>query len=183
VLGVFTNTAKAGLITGEIAYVGGVMTEDGSGGAASLGTTSYLSFFPSGWVTGANGDFASLSGTLVSLYDFSISPFDSPSDVWSGGGFSFYLTSLVIPIQTDSPFGQLYLSGNGIFTGTGYDDTNGVWALSAQTTTNGTIVAFAATSSEQADVPEPSTLILFGLGLLGLGLTRRLKLRAVKKDK
>ena len=180
VLAASSNTAHAGLISGEIGYVGGVIAEDGSGNATSLGTATYLDFFSMGYVTGANGDFASLTGNFVFLHDFSISPFNSPSSVWNGGAFSFYLTSLTIPIQSDNPFGRLYLSGLGTFTGVGFDDTAGAWTLSAQSAPSGTIVTFSATSVVQAEVPEPSPLILIGIGLLGLGLSRRHRLRATK---
>lgn len=180
VFGAFNNAAQADLITGEIGYVGGVIAEDGSGAATSLGTATYLDFFSMGYVTGANGDFAPLSGGFVALHDFSISPFNSPSSVWTGGIFSFYLTSLTIPIQSDDPFGRLFLSGLGTFTGVGFDDTDGAWTLSAQTAPSGTIVTFSATSVVQSSVPEPSLLILLGMGLLGVGLTRRRRMNAIR---
>lgn len=176
VLSISCHSVLAGPITGEISYVGGVVAEDGSGNTATLGEATFLDFFDLGYVVSGLGDFSPLSGTMVNLHDFSINPFNSPSTVWTGGSFEFSLTSITIPIQTDSPFSQLFLSGNGLFTGTGYDDTSGFWTLSAQTASGGTIVAFSATSVVAPSVPEPGALILIAMGLLGLGLIRRRKL-------
>lgn len=175
IVGAFSSTALAGPISGEIGYGGKVTPEDGSGTEVSLGTADFLDFDPGGFVSPglATGDFSPLNGTAVALSDFFIDPFSSPSLVWTGGGFSFTLTSLSIDTQTDSPYGQLALSGFGIFEHSSYDDTIGFWTLTANDS-GGDNVVFSATTT----VPEPGTLVIFGLGLLSLGLIRRPRLAA-----
>jgi hypothetical protein len=70
--------------------------------------------------------------------------------------------------------GTINIEGTGIATLTGYDPTPGQFSF---TTQNGVLnnVTF---SSTVVAVPEPASLGLFGVGMLGLGLLRRSRRKA-----
>ncbi len=56
-------------------------------------------------------------------------------------------------------------------------DSNATWIWTDTNVVNGPIDQFAYISLEIQAVPEPSIIALFGAGILGLGFTRRRKLR------
>ena len=172
--GAIANTAYAGPITGEIGY-GGAVDNLWGPGTPTLGTATGIDFAPTGGVFTATGDLAGLVGTSLSLSDFFFSPLvPDPALVWTdittAAGFTFSLDAINTVIQSDSP-GYLFLGGTGLMTGSGFDDTDYNWTLTAQNASGGTIVTFSATQA----VPEPGMLALMGFGLLALGLTGRAK--------
>ena len=178
--GFISGTAYAAPIVGELEYNGQFYPEsgtDGTGGTATLGAATYLDFIsPSGNSTGT-GDLSVLTGTgMLNLYGFAINPFINPTLVWEqvgAGDLSFTLTSLSIVTQTNN---LLVLEGTGIFSGTGYDDTLGFWSLTSQDAGS---PSSPLTFSASTAVPEPGVLSLLGITLLGLGLTRRNKIRPI----
>jgi len=123
-------------------------------------------------IAAPGGDFASyvsLGDTAV-YNDFTYSPFTTVSPLWSVGGFSFTLSQIVSVFETTAPSGQQFLSltGNGTFSGNGFDDTYGNWTFSA----DGQNGQFAFSS---VSVPEPGTALLLGVGLIGFGAARKLR--------
>jgi hypothetical protein len=133
----------------------------------------------------ALGDFASItSGTIHDFYygpgtspnsDFPNMPIDSTStpaffEVF-GGGLTVDLLSLTSISATGSgSTAQLTMTGTVMFHKDGFDDTLG--SFNFQSGQSGQALTFA---SQQSTVPEPTSVILLGLGLTGLVLGRRLK--------
>jgi len=187
-LGMLTGTAYAAPILGSLEYGGIFFPElgtDGTGATTSLGTATYLDFFPSSGLDASTGDISTILGGpltigALTLFGFAIDPFigtiGSPVTIWTqtaGGDLSFALTSLTITEQTVGEPDILKLTGSGVFSATGYDDTDGVWSLTAEDSgLDDPILTFSASTA----VSEPSMLALLGLTLMGLGWTRRRKL-------
>ena len=77
--------------------------------------------------------------------------------------------TIQLPRQQAIQFGR---NGTGYFLATGFDQTPGSWNLSAQLETGQVTATYSASSIV---VPEPGSLALIGLGLLGLGFVGRRK--------
>lgn len=86
---------------------------------------------------------------------------------------TFTLDAGAVATVTPGNPGTLQISGSGIATLTGYDPTPGLFSF----TTQSGVLNNVTFSSTMTAVPEPATLGLFGIGMLGLGLARRARRR------
>jgi len=122
--------------------------------------------FSSMLVVLSSGDFSGLS--IVDPVTFA-TPFD-PSmptlGLWAVGGFSFDYMTMTHNIVNGA---GTSLAGTGVIKHAGFADTMGTWHFTSQASGNGTF-GFSATT-----VPEPATLAILGLGLVGFGAARRRK--------
>ncbi len=174
---VLVNPLHAVPIDGSISISGGFVPMGGTGLADTTGI-DFLEWSDleqesiSGTSGGTfhadsvSGDFAAYVSTgpagWGNINDFSfVSPFTPVTPLWEIGGFFFDLTTVVVVEQTDI---SLILRGVGDVYGNNFDKTEGSWSLYANTLFGETFGWTAHTA-----VPEPMTLTLFGLGLLGLG--------------
>lgn len=149
-------SASASPITGSIAI-------DGATGSTDSWNSTSISFTGAGEVQQATGTLSSLIGQTVVLTSFTFVPASDASGVMlfdvASGAATFTMESVSV-VSNSSTF--LNLAGAGWLTETGYDNT---WASFSLTSTNTGTISYTI---DATTVPEPSSLLLLGTGLLGL---------------
>lgn len=153
----FTATASGGPLSGDI--FNGVFTVDPSVVAAGSGTIAIASFtFLGSTYTGSDAAFSSLPTGF----------FDGSGNATGIGGFSVLSTARASAIG-DSADGRPMPSPASSFS-FGYNFGYGTDPAGGETFTGGQV---SGAQVSAAAVPEPASLALLGVGMLGLATTRK----------
>jgi len=170
--------AEAAPITGAVSF-GGAFTPTGGTGladATGVDVIGDIAFVTCAISATCTGTFAPVTGAATATYhDFTFDPLGgSTTPLWSfthlGVAYSFDLLTVSVLDQSSTVLG---LAGTGILHVTGFDDTAGKWSFSGDTSGGG-VFAFSSTTSA---VPEPASVLLLGLSLLGGSAAMRRRVR------
>lgn len=163
-----TSVASAVTITGSIEFSGGYTTDTGDKNTATVFT-----FLNPIDVDAASGSFTPLSGGTVTYNALDLNAIPL-SPLWSatvaGVNYSFDLNQITLDtIVSDFRL----IEGTGTFT-VGTDTQYGSWSFSTQGSGTGTGTS-AIFSFSASQVPEPGIALLLGVGLIGFGISRKLR--------
>ncbi|HEY2616588.1 MAG TPA: PEP-CTERM sorting domain-containing protein [Acetobacteraceae bacterium] len=167
--GLLAAPAFAAPITGEVSINGD-----------DLFTATQITFTNPANLGATSGSFATDFGTVPPVVDNVVTMISTLTASSTGNLFTISgvpghlgeVGSLAITPPTSFAFTggalpSLTVSGVGIFSLTGFDNTPGIWTLTTQGP-NPPTVTFSATALA-TPAPEPASLALLGVGLLGLG--------------
>lgn len=170
----FSSVSSAAMLEGDVNYTGDFTLE---AGATGFSTSSLINILLAAVSNTTSGDFQALGMNFPDLLDHA-TPIDidpptgsyMPLWTWTDGvsTVQFFLESYSVTQRTAR---FLDLNGIGYFTATGFDQTPGSWNLSAQLESGQVTATYSASSVVQT--PEPGSLALLGIGLIGLGVARR----------
>lgn len=157
-------------ITGEVDILGRFTTDTGDlVNASTLTISRATAWRGSGSYSPVNEN---RSEVTYSPFMFSTALTAPVDPLWwfslNGVEYSFVMNSVEVITQSTS---ELELFGRGMLHISGYDSTPGFWNFLGGN--EGGRLKFTSV----AHVPEPGTLALLGLGLLGVGLARRRQAR------
>jgi len=162
-----------GQATGIDFVVTNGVTSPGTAGDYRVGGTTG-DFTTAGIISGVNGEMGKIKD--ISLTGSNVNGFSAAPillfQLNNSGNFSFDLLNFTF-VQTTN---QLDIFGFGTIKLAGYLDTPGTFYFSNQGTGVGTFT-FSAT---EAAVPEPSSMLLMGFGLVGLAAVLRRRRQARK---
>lgn len=181
------TTAALGLIAGSASAApiaaGSEISLDGS----DTFTATSVSFLNPANVGSStlSGSFTILSGctgcaTMTNLSTLSVLP-QLLYTLTEGTGASAIHSTLTVSddnfaFTPGTPLNSLNVTGHGTLTLTGFDPTPGAFLLTTQGPGGTVDVTFSVTS--EALAPEPASIALLGVGLLGLGVVTSRKRRA-----
>jgi hypothetical protein len=173
VIGIMAFNAAAIPITGDISFAGGTTLDN-----TNLDLATRFLTFSNVVVEAASGTYGSGAvpiGTPVTFTPFVFNP-PAPgvTPLWTFGvastTYSFDATSVILKFADST---GLVVGGLGVGHIGGFEDTPGSWTITAN---SGTATFSFSASTVVEPVPEPSILLLFGFGLLGLvGLRRKIQ--------
>jgi len=160
-----SGVASALPITGTLEFDGGFTTDTGSAKTATVFT-----FLNPIDVTAATSTFAPLDGGTVWYNALNINAIPA-SPLWTatvaGVSYSYDLTSITLDEWAFNTF--RLIKGYGVFT-VGTETQSGSWVFSSQGAGSGGTFSFSA-----SQVPEPGVALLLGMGLIGFGVSRKLR--------